>query len=332
MRTAAWVFGVGRRLLHAKVGAPARVRIVEVGPRDGLQNEKSFVPTERKVALVENLVRAGIEDVEVTGFVSPKWIPQLADAADVFKAVKKKHNVIYSALVPNLRGLESAIEVGAKNVAVFAAASETFSMRNINCSIATSLQRYESVCSAALSRGIKVRGYVSTVAGCPYEGRVDPEKVADVAQSLLDMGCYEVSLGDTIGVATPNDVVALIETVSKKVPVSKLAVHFHDTRGTALANVLTALEQGVHVVDSSVGGLGGCPYAPGAAGNLATEDLVYMLRGMGVNVGNIDLPSLARLGAETCAMLGRPSGSKCGQAILATAEPHEEKKQSARGQ
>ncbi|KAJ8905281.1 hypothetical protein NDN08_001788 [Rhodosorus marinus] len=297
-----------------------KVRVVEVGPRDGLQNESKFVPTERKVKLVEDLVDAGIGNVEVTSFVSPQWVPQLSDSAEVFSSVKKKPGVNYTVLVPNARGFETAKEVSARQIAVFAAASETFSKKNLNLSVSESLEKYKSICADALENGMKIRGYVSTVVRCPYEGEIKPERVADVAVSLLEMGCFEVSLGDTIGAATPGEVENLLKVVSERVPISKLAVHFHDTCGTALANVLVALQAGVHAVDSSVGGLGGCPYAPGAAGNLATEDLVYMLQGMGIDIGGIDLNRVAKLGHEMCKFLERPNGSKCGQAIYSSSK------------
>uniref|UniRef100_A0A7S3A2Y9 hydroxymethylglutaryl-CoA lyase n=1 Tax=Rhodosorus marinus TaxID=101924 RepID=A0A7S3A2Y9_9RHOD len=231
-----------------------RVRVVEVGPRDGLQNESKFVPTERKVKLVEDLVDAGIGNVEVTSFVSPQWVPQLSDSAEVFSSVKKKPGVNYTALVPNARGFETAKEVNARQIAVFAAASETFSKKNLNLSVSESLEKYRSICADALENGMKIRGYVSTVVRCPYEGDIKPGRVADVVVSLLDMGCFEVSLGDTIGAATPGEVENLLKVVTERVPISKLAVHFHDTCGTALANVLVALQAGVHSVDSSVGG------------------------------------------------------------------------------
>jgi hydroxymethylglutaryl-CoA lyase len=290
-----------------------KVRIVEVGPRDGLQNEKQTVPTETKIALIGMLADAGLRTIEATAFVSPKWVPQMADHAEVMRALPRREGVSYPVLVPNLKGFEAALAAGATEVAVFAAASETFSQKNINCTIAESLDRFAPVFAAARAAGVRVRGYVSCVLGCPYEGAVDPERVADVAGKLLAAGCYEISLGDTIGVGTPNRTKELIQRVSQRVPAASLAGHFHDTYGQALANIYAAMEMGLRVFDSSVSGLGGCPYAPGAAGNVATEDLVYMLNGMAVETG-VDLDRLIAAGAFICEKLGRETQSRVAKA------------------
>lgn len=295
---------------------PARVRVVEVGPRDGLQNEAAPIPAAAKVALVEALAAAGLPVVEAASFVSPRWVPQLADGAEVLAAVRRRPGTRYAALVPNLRGLEAAAAAGADEVAVFGAASESFSRRNLNCSIDASLERFAEVTAAARRRGLPVRGYVSCVLGCPFEGAVAPAAVARVARRLLDLGCFEISLGDTIGVGTPRAVEALVDRVAEEVPRERLAVHFHDTWGQALANVLAALGRGVAVVDASVAGLGGCPYAPGASGNLATEDLLYMLGGLGVETG-VDLDGVVAAGRLVCERLGRSSGSKVARALAA---------------
>ncbi|WP_185983673.1 hydroxymethylglutaryl-CoA lyase [Aureimonas mangrovi] len=264
---------------------PSTVRVVEVGPRDGLQNEKGEIATQTKVALIERLVEAGCRTIEAGSFVSPKWVPQMADSAAVLRLAPQVGGVVYPVLVPNMKGLEAAIGAGAREVAVFASASETFSQRNINCSIAESLERFGPVVAHAQGHGIKVRGYVSCVLGCPYEGAVSSDAVADVAARLAALGCYEISLGDTIGTGTPRAAAAMVERVTRGVPLEMLAVHFHDTYGQALANIFACLEFGVSVVDAAVGGLGGCPYAKGATGNVATEDLVYMLDGMGIETG-----------------------------------------------
>lgn len=290
-----------------------RVRIVEVGPRDGLQNEKQTVATETKIALIGMLADAGLKTIEATAFVSPKWVPQMADHADVLRSLPRREGVSYSVLVPNLKGLESALAAGATEVAVFAAASETFSQRNINCSIAESFERFAPVFAAARAANIRVRGYVSCALGCPYEGAVDPERVADVAASLYKAGCYEISLGDTIGVGTPNRTGEVIARVAQRVPIASLAGHFHDTYGQALVNVYAAMEMGVRVFDASVSGLGGCPYAPGAAGNVATEDLVYMFNGMSVETG-VDLDRLVAAGTFICEKLGRETQSRVAKA------------------
>jgi isopropylmalate/homocitrate/citramalate synthase len=294
------------------------VKIVEMGPRDGLQNEAKTVPLEAKVELIERLADAGLPAVEAGAFVSPKWVPQMADSAEVLQRIRRRPGVSYPVLVPNLKGLESAIAAGAQEVAVFGAASEAFSRKNINCSIAESLERFAPVCAEALAKGLTVRGYVSCVLGCPYEGAVAPAKVAEVAAKLVELGCYEVSLGDTIGVGTPVQAHAMLETVARAVPVERLALHFHDTWGQALANILACLELGVSVVDSAVAGLGGCPYAKGASGNVATEDVVYMLHGLGIETG-VDLDRLAATGAWISGLLGRPTGSKAGRALCARA-------------
>ena len=268
---------------------PARVRIVEVGPRDGLQNEAAPVATADKIAFVDALSAAGHATIEVSAFVSPKWVPQMADAAEVFAGIARRPGTRYTALVPNVEGLERARAAGADEIAVFAAASESFSRRNINQDIAASLARYRDVCARARLANLPVRAYVSTAFGCPFEGAVDPDAVARVAASLIDMGAYEVAISDTIGIAHPGQVPRVVNAVAARVPIERIALHFHDTRGTALANVLTALPLGIAVFDASAGGLGGCPYAPGATGNLATEDLLYMLNGMGIETGvNID--------------------------------------------
>ena len=298
--------------------AVKRVRIVEVGPRDGLQNEAVNVSPESKVELIERLAAAGLTTIEAGSFVSPKWVPQMAGTAEVFAKLSRRKGVKYAALTPNARGLEAALQAGADEAAVFAAASESFSRKNINCSIAESLQRFEEVMALAQAHSLPVRGYVSCVMGCPYEGAIAPAAVADVAAKLIDMGCYEVSLGDTIGVGTPGHVWRMLDAVMSRVPTEKLAVHFHDTYGQALANVLAALERGIGVADSAVGGLGGCPYARGASGNLATEDLVYMLNGMGIETG-IDLDAVLAAGAFIRGLIGRPAVSRVAQARGAAA-------------
>ncbi|WP_354311790.1 hydroxymethylglutaryl-CoA lyase [Pseudomonas sp. PvP001] len=292
---------------------PERVRIVEVGPRDGLQNEQGQVRAEDKVALVEALVAAGLEHVEVGSFVSPRWVPQMADSAAVFAATARAPGVTYAALTPNLQGFEAAIAAGASEVAVFAAASESFSQRNINCSIAQSLQRFEPVLAAAVAHGIKVRGYVSCVLGCPYEGDIAPERVRNVADAMLQMGCYELSLGDTLGIGTPGAARRLIDTVAQRVPRGQLAGHFHDTYGQAVANIYACLLEGVQVFDSSVAGLGGCPYAPGASGNVATEDVLYLLHGLGISTG-VDLDRVVQAGQAIMLALGRQSASRVARA------------------
>jgi hydroxymethylglutaryl-CoA lyase len=291
----------------------SRVRIVEVGPRDGLQNEKTLVPAPTKVALINRLVSAGLDTVEATSFVSPKWVPQLADAAEVYAALRPKPGLRLPVLVPNLQGYARARAVGVTEVAVFTAASEAFNQRNINASIAESIERFKPVLERAQSDGVAVRGYVSTVLGCPYQGAVAVSDVVRVARELHRLGCYEISLGDTIGIGTPRAARSMLEAVAAEVPMPALAVHFHDTRGQALANILACIEAGVRVVDSSVAGLGGCPYAKGATGNVATEDVVYMLHGMGFSTG-ADLAALIDTGRWISAELGRDNGSKVGRA------------------
>lgn len=297
-------------------GLPARVKIVEVGPRDGLQNEKVMVATDIKVELIHRLCNAGLSVIEATAFVSPKWVPQMADASDVMARILRKPGVTYPVLAPNLKGLEAAIEAGATEVAVFGAASESFSQKNINCSIAESLDRFRPVVAAARDANIPVRGYVSCVLGCPYEGEIAPQKVTDVAKALFDMGVYEISLGDTIGTGTPGKAQAMIEAVANQVSIEKLAAHFHDTYGQALANLLAVLQMGVATIDSSVAGLGGCPYAKGASGNVATEDVIYMLNGLGIETG-VDLEKLAETGSWITGKIGRRSGSKANLALAA---------------
>jgi isopropylmalate/homocitrate/citramalate synthase len=298
------------------VRLPARVRIVEVGPRDGLQNEPNPVPTAIKVELVERLAAAGLPSVEAGAFVSPRWVPQMAGSAEVLTTIRRRPGTSYPVLVPNEQGLDSALAAGADEIAVFGAASETFSRKNINCSIAESLARFRPVVERALARGLRVRGYVSCVLGCPYEGDVPPAKVAAVAARLHALGCHEISLGDTIGVGTPGKAAAMLETVAAEVPLERLAVHFHDTYGQALANILACLEAGVTVVDSAVAGLGGCPYAKGASGNVATEDVLYMLHGLGVETG-VELAAVVETGAWISGVLGRENGSKVGRAMVA---------------
>ncbi len=295
---------------------PSKVRIVEVGPRDGLQNEKTPVSTKVKVELIRRLGATGLKTIEVTAFVSPKWVPQMADHAEVFAAIEKLPDVTYPVLTPNMKGFEAALAAGAKEVAVFGAASESFSQKNINCSIAESLDRFRPIVEAAKAADVKVRGYVSCVLGCPYEGEVPPLLVADVAQALLEMGCYEISLGDTIGVGTPEKTRAMIQAVARRVPLKKLAGHFHDTYGMAAANVYAALQMGIGIFDSSVAGLGGCPYAAGASGNVATEDVVWLLTGLGIDTG-IDLDELIDTGIWISMPPKRQPGSRVARAVLA---------------
>jgi hydroxymethylglutaryl-CoA lyase len=295
---------------------PQTVRIVEVGPRDGLQNEKQEVPTKVKLELIERLADAGLPAVEATAFVSPKWVPQMADHTEVLEGIRRKPGVSYPVLTPNLKGFQAAHAAGATEVAIFGAASEAFSQKNINCSIAESLERFRPVAEAAKRAGVKVRGYISCVLGCPYEGEVAPQRVAEVAGALYEMGCYEVSLGDTIGVGTPGKTKAMVEAVAKRVPLAKLAGHYHDTYGQALANIYASLELGVATFDSSVAGLGGCPYAKGASGNVATEDVVYMLHGLGIRTG-VDLDKVVDTGQWICALIGKEPASKAGKALAA---------------
>ena len=292
---------------------PTHVRIVEVGPRDGLQNEKALVATTDKIALIDRLSATGLRTIEATSFVSPKWVPQLADAAEVFAAIDRRPGVSYPVLVPNEQGYARARAVGASEVAVFTAASEAFNRRNINAGIDESIERFRPVLERAAADGVRVRGYVSTVLGCPYQGDVPVADVVRVAQRLHALGCHEISLGDTIGVGTPGKARAMLRAVADAVPLSALAVHFHDTYGQALANILACLEEGVAVVDSAVSGTGGCPYAKGASGNVASEDVVYMLHGLGIETG-VDLDALVDTGRWLAALLGRDSGSKVGRA------------------
>ena len=299
---------------------PRKVRIVDVGPRDGLQNEPKSVPASVKIELIERLQEAGLPAVEATAFVSPKWVPQMADHAEVMAGIRKRPGVAYPVLVPNMKGFEAARDAGAEEIAVFGAATETFSRKNINCSIAESLDRFAPVVEAAKAEGIRVRGYLSVVAGCPYEGEVAPRAVADLAGRLYRMGCYEVSLGDTIGVGTPKKIRAVIEAVAKKVPIARIGGHYHDTYGQALANIYASLELGVKTFDSSVAGLGGCPYAKGATGNVATEDVIYMLDGLGIDTG-VDLERVFRAGEFICRALGREPASRVARALAAKLNP-----------
>lgn len=293
---------------------PKKVRIVEVGPRDGLQNEKQAIATSAKVQLIDMLVDAGLSYIEAGSFVNPKWVPQMADSTEVFTSIKRKPGVTYAALVPNLQGYERAFAAGANEVAIFAAASEAFSQKNINCSISESLKRFEILTANAREQKIPVRGYISCVAGCPYSGDVDPHQVGNIAQELLALGCYEISLGDTIGVGTAGQTKQLIETLTKNIPIEKLAVHMHDTYGQALTNIYAALEMGISIVDSSIAGLGGCPYAKGASGNVATEDLVYLLNGLKIEHES-DLKKLIDAGNFISGTLNRSNQSKVAQAL-----------------
>ena len=295
---------------------PTQVKIVEVGPRDGLQNEKVQISAEDKIALIEQLADAGVNYIESGSFVSPKWVPQMATSTDVFNGIKRKEGVTYAALTPNMKGFEAAMAVNANEVAIFGAASEAFSQKNINCSIEESLQRFEPIMQAAKAANIPVRGYVSCVVGCPYDGFIEPEQVAMVAEKLYNMGCYEISLGDTIGVGTPASVAKMIQAVNTHVPMNKLAVHFHDTYGQALTNIYTALQAGVMVVDSAIAGLGGCPYAKGASGNVATEDVLYLLNGLGIETG-IDFDKLLAAGWFISDKLGKAPISKVSTAYRA---------------
>jgi len=281
-----------------------KVQIVEVGPRDGLQNEKIWVETETKIALIEKLADAGLTKIEAASFVSPKWVPQMKDAFEVLSGIERRPGVTYQVLTPNLKGFERALEAGVTEVAVFGAASEAFSQKNINCSISESVERFRPVLEAAQKNNVRVRGYISCVLGCPYQGEVSLENVVNLAENMSEMGCYEISLGDTIGIGTPLKAKKMVETVAEKVPVSNLALHFHDTRGQALANIYACLELGVSVIDASVSGLGGCPYAQGASGNVATEDVVYMLHGIGIKTG-VDIEKLIETGRFISDVFGR---------------------------
>ncbi|XP_069893742.1 hydroxymethylglutaryl-CoA lyase, mitochondrial isoform X3 [Dipodomys merriami] len=292
---------------------PKQVKIVEVGPRDGLQNEKNVVPTAVKIRLIDMLSEAGLPVIEATSFVSPKWVPQMADHTEVLRGIQKFPGINYPVLTPNMKGFEAAVAAGAKEVSIFGAVSELFTKKNVNCSIAESFQRFDGIMKAAQAASIPVRGYISCVLGCPYEGKISPAKVAEVAKKLYSMGCYEISLGDTIGVGTPGLMKDMLSAVMQEVPMAALAVHCHDTYGQALANTLMALQMGVSVVDASVAGLGGCPYAQGASGNLATEDLVYMLSGLGIHTG-VNLQKLLEAGDFICQALNRKTSSKVAQA------------------
>lgn len=295
---------------------PTNVRLVEVGARDGLQNEANPVSTAIKLELIDRLGDAGLSYIEAASFVSPKWVPQMGDAREVMTGIQRRSGITYAALTPNLRGLESALECGVQEVAVFGAASESFTQKNINCSIAESLERFAPVIELAKKSNIPVRGYVSTVMGCPYEGDIAPSKVAEVSKTLFDMGCYEISLGDTVGVGTPLKAKRMLEAVNQHIPMNKLAAHFHDTYGQALANLYAVLEEGIAVIDSSVAGLGGCPYAKGAAGNVASEDVVYLLNGLGIKSG-INLDKLAATGDWITRTINRPNRSKVGITMMA---------------
>lgn len=294
---------------------PQHVNIVEVGPRDGLQNEKGVVTLEDKVTLIHGLADTGLSIIESGSFVSPKWVPQMAGSAEVFETIQRQPQITYSALTPNMKGFDAAVAANVDEVAVFGAASESFTQKNINCSIDESIERFAPVIEAALKANMKVRGYVSCVLGCPYEGDIAVEAVTKVSQKLYELGCYEISLGDTIGVGTALKTQRLLDDVLTHIPKEKLAVHFHDTYGQALSNILVALQNGISVVDAAVAGLGGCPYAKGASGNVATEDVVYMLNGMGINTG-VDLHKLAHVGQRISDSLGKANQSKVGKAIL----------------
>ncbi|MBK7414602.1 MAG: hydroxymethylglutaryl-CoA lyase [Dechloromonas sp.] len=298
---------------------PSSVKIVEVGPRDGLQNEKQIVPTEIKIELINRLADAGVRVIEATSFVSPKWVPQMGDNAAVLQGIKKQSATVYPVLTPNLQGFDTAVQAGATEVAIFGAASESFSRKNINCSIAESLKRFEPVVSAASALEIKVRGYVSCVVGCPYEGAIDPQKTAEVAKTLYDMGCYEVSLGDTIGVGNPASISRMIEACAKQVPIEKLAGHYHDTYGMAIANIYASLQLGMAVFDSSIAGLGGCPYAKGLPAMWRLRMLFYLLHGLGIETG-INLTTLAGIGDWISSTINRPNGAKAGRALCAGSE------------
>jgi hydroxymethylglutaryl-CoA lyase len=304
--------GEGAREIMQMKKFPKSVKLVEVGPRDGLQNEKNVVPAAVKIGFIDRLSQSGLQTIEVTSFVSPKWIPQLADAEEVFKGIVKKSGVAYPVLVPNEQGMQRALKAGAREVSIFTAASESFNQKNIHCSIAESIERFKPVMEMATKHGVRVRGYISTAIGCPYEGAIRPEAVVHVAKQLADLGCCEISLGDTIGVGTPVKTQRLLAAVAAVVPMQKLAVHFHDTYGQALANIHACLELGVSVVDSSISGLGGCPYAQGATGNVATEDVLFMLTGMGIETG-VDMAKLLEAGRFISEALARKPESKLGR-------------------
>lgn len=308
-------FGTSAEMSFQGHMLPKEVTIYEVGPRDGLQNEKAVIPSSVKVELINRLSNTGLRVIEATSFVSPKWVPQLADAAEVLAKISYNPGVEYTVLTPNLKGFEAALASGVKHVAIFAAASEAFSKKNINCSIDESLKKFEEVTKAAQGAGVKVRGYVSCAVGCPFQGYVDPKSAADVGAALYKMGCYEVAMSDTTGVGHPRSVTSMIQATMQLMPVSKIAVHLHNTYGQAVANILASLQLGVSVVDSSVGGLGGCPYAPGASGNVATEDVVYLLEGLGIKHG-IDMDRLLDASDFICGALGRPNASSAASALL----------------
>ena len=299
---------------------PSKVKIVEVGPRDGLQNEKQVVPTAIKVELIDRLAAAGLGVIEATSFVSPKWVPQMADNSAVMAGITRQPATVYTALTPNLQGFDAAVQAGVAEVAIFGAASEAFSRKNINCSIAESLKRFEPVIAAASALEIPVRGYVSCVVGCPYEGAISPEQAASVAKTLYEMGCHEVSLGDTIGVGNPLSVQRMIEACARVVPIAKLAGHYHDTYGMAIANIYASLQMGMAVFDSSIAGLGGCPYAKGASGNVASEDVVFLMDGLGIETG-VDLAKLAAVGNWISQAIDRRNGARSGLALCAGATP-----------
>ncbi|NEX63241.1 hydroxymethylglutaryl-CoA lyase [Noviherbaspirillum galbum] len=298
------------------MGLPRKVKIIDVGPRDGLQNEKETIPVEVKVELVDRLTDAGFVNIEAASFVSPKWVPQMATSAEVMARIRRKPGVIYSVLVPNMKGFEAALEAKADEVVIFGAASEAFSQRNINCSIAESIERFRDVAAAAKQHNIRLRGSISCTMGCPYQGEVPPENTADVVRRLRDLGCDEIDIADTIGVATPNKVKAVFEAAGREFPIARLAGHFHDTYGQALANIYAALEMNVEIFHSSTAGLGGCPYAKGATGNVSTEDVLYMMKGLGIETG-IDLDKVVDAGQFISAHLGRKAVSRAGNAIAA---------------
>jgi hydroxymethylglutaryl-CoA lyase len=297
------------------ISFPKNVKIVEVSPRDGLQNESKIIPTDIKIQFINQLSGTGLKVIEVTSFVSPKWIPQLADHKEVFESITKYPNIEYPVLVPNTQGLENALAVGVKEIAVFTTPSEQFSQHNTNTSIAENIANIEKVVELAKQHNLRVRGYLSCVLGCPYEGEISPVAVADMAEKLINLGCYEISLGDTIGIGTPLKTKILLDAVSKKIPIDNIAVHFHDSYGQALTNIYVALENGIHIIDSSVSGLGGCPYAKGASGNVATEDVLYMLNGLGIQTG-IDLNKLIEVGRFITGYIGCESRSKVNLATL----------------
>lgn len=301
---------------------PEKIKIVEVGPRDGLQNEAKQIPVSVKIELINRLNETGLQVIEAGSFVSPKWIPQMADTLEVLQSITRKPQISYPVLVPNLKGLELALQAGVTEIAIFAASSESFSQKNINCSIAESLQRFKEIFENAQAHKLKVRGYISCVLGCPYEGDIDPQAVTHVAEALYNLGCYEISLGDTIGVGTAKSAVNLIQQVKEVIPTEAIAVHFHDTYGQALANIYAVIQEGISVIDSSVAGLGGCPYAPGASGNVATEDVIYLLNGLGINTG-IDLDQLCSAGNYISQFLERPNRSKVALALEAKRKSHE---------